>query len=132
MKTKVKQYFITYLSLVLILSNFSFAVTLAFCKMNGDNAVCSCIHKNSAEKSGLVIKKIPKSCCETKIVELSNSNLLEILNSYSGNSFLQADIINSDVNSLLSASTQVNRIITEFSYHPPNSEIPILNSSLLI
>ncbi len=132
MKTRVKQYFITYLSLVLILSNFSFAVTLAFCKMNGDNAVCSCIHKNSAEKSGLVIKKIPKSCCETKIVELSNSNLLEILNSYSGNSFLQADIINSDVNILLSASTQINRILTEFSYHPPNSEIPILNSSLLI
>jgi len=132
MKTKVKQYFITYLSLVLILSNFSFAVTLAFCKMNGDNAVCSCIHKNSAEKSGLVIKKIPKSCCETKIVELSNSNLLEILNSYSGNSLFHADLLISDINSIASASSQINKIYNEFSYHPPNSEIPILNSSLLI
>ena len=132
MKTKVKQYFITYLSLVLILSNFSFAATLAYCKMNGDNAVCSCIHKNTAEKSGLVINKVPKSCCETKIVELSNSNILEALNSYTGNSLFQADFINSDVNSILSALTQINRILTEFSYHPPNSEIPILNSSLLI
>jgi len=132
MKTKVKQYFITYLSLVLILSNFSFAATLAFCSMNSDNSVCSCIHKNSTEKSELVIKKISKSCCETKIVELSNSNILEILNSYSGNTLLHVDVLNSDIISHASVSSQVSRIYSEFSYHPPNSEIPILNSSLLI
>jgi hypothetical protein len=132
MKSKVKKYFITYLALVLILSNFSFAVTLAFCKMNGDNTVCACSHIDGAEKSGLSIKRIPGSCCETKIVELSNSNILEILNSYSGNYLFQADVLNTDNFSFSSTSTQASRIYSEFSFHPPNSEIPILNSSLLI
>jgi len=131
MKTKVRKYFITYLALVLILSNFSFATTLAFCKMNGDNTVCACSN-NSNEKSGLAFEKIPNKCCETKIVELSNSNILEVSNSYSANIFPHTDILSSDFISHSDNSFQVSRIYNQFSYHPPNSEIPILNSSLLI
>lgn len=132
MKTKVKKYFITYLSLVLILSNFSFAVTLAFCEMNRENIVCACSHNNSIEESGIAIKKIPNACCETKIIEFSNSNILEVLNSYSGNFSFHADIINANLNNLNGVLSHVRRVYSEFSYHPPNSEIHILHSSLLI
>ena len=132
MKTKVKKYFITYLALVLILSNFSFATTLAFCKMNSDNTVCACSHSNGTEKSELALNSILNTCCETKIVELSNSNILEIINSYSVNTLIKAQIINADNYSITGSLSNVTRIYNEFSYHPPNSEIPILNSSLLI
>lgn len=132
MKTKVKKYFITNLALVLILSNFSFAVTLAFCKMNSDNTVCACSHNNGTEKSELAFKRIPNTCCDTKIVELSNSNILEIINSYSGNFLLHSHTTNADNFSITGSLYNISRIYSEFSYHPPNSEIPILNSSLLI
>lgn len=132
MKTKVKKYFITYLALVLILSNFSFAVTLAYCKMNGDNTACACSHNSSTEKPELSFKKIPNSCCDTKVVELSNSNILENLTKYSVNTLFHTQIVNADAYGINKSLSDVNRICSEFPYHPPNSEIPILISSLLI
>jgi hypothetical protein len=132
MKTKVKQYFITYLSLVLVLSNFSFATTMVLCEMDGGNHQCVCTNSNDTGNNGLAVRSVAKSCCEARIVELSNSNVLEILHNNIVNPFAHVELINSGVDNLCSFSMQAFILNYNFSYHPPNSEIPILNSSLLI
>jgi hypothetical protein len=132
MKTKVKKYLITYLSLVLILSNFSYATTLAFCKMSGDDTVCPCSLTGSAENNGPVLKKAAKTCCETKIVELSNRNILEVLNSYTG-IFLHPEVeLNHDAIALPDTFSDSNNDYNGFFYKPPSCKIPVLHSSLLI
>jgi hypothetical protein len=132
MKTKVRKYFITYLSLVLVLSNFSFATTLVLCEMDGGNHQCACANSSDIGKYGLAINNVTKSCCEAKIVELSNSNVLEVLHNSNVNPFAHVDLINSGVGNICSFSVQACNLNYDFSFHPPNSEIPILNSSLLI
>jgi hypothetical protein len=132
MKTKVKKYFITYLSLVLILSNFSFATTLVLCDMDGGNHQCACTNLNDIGKYGLAIRSVTNSCCETKIVELTNSNVLEILLNNTVNPFAHVDLINTDAGNFCRMSVQDCNLHYDLSFHPPNSEIPILNSSLLI
>lgn len=132
MKIKVRKYFITFLSLGLILSNFSFATVLVFCNMGSVDQTCACSRNNHTEKSELVLKSVAKSCCDKKIVELSNSNILEILHSNTVNPLIHYDLLSSGSNELNKIALNTGRIFSEFSYHPPNSEIPILNSSLLI
>jgi len=132
MKTKVKKYFITYLSLVLILSNFSFATTLVLCEMDSGSHKCACANTNDIGKYGLSIRSVTNSCCETKIVELTNSNVLEVVLNNTVNPFAHVDLINSVDNNLYTVAAQVCKIYNELAHHPPNSEIPILNSSLLI
>lgn len=132
MKIKVKKYFITFLSLGLILSNFSFATTLVFCSMGGDDPVCSCSHSNLPQASGLAIKSITKTCCDKKTVELSNSNILEILNHNHVNPLISSGFNAGGINDIWTVSANTSVIFTALNHHPPNSEIPILNSSLLI
>jgi hypothetical protein len=132
MKTKVKKLFIPYLSLVLILSNFSFATTLVFCDMDGGNDHCSCANTNDIGKYGPAIRSVTESCCETKIVELSNSNILEVLFSNTVSPLTHVNLINSVDITSFSVSAQVVKTYNELAHHPPNSEIPIINSSLLI
>ena len=131
MKIKVKKYFITYLSAVLVLSNFSFATTLVLCSMGGDSP-CACSNNTHHENSGLVLKNAANSCCQTKTVELSNSNILEILHNTVVNPLIHAGLLNPEVNGFSKVHANTSKVFNEFSYHPPNSEIPILNSSLLI
>jgi len=132
MKTKVKKYFITYLSLVLVLSNFSFATTLVLCEMDGGNHQCACSNSNDTGKYGLAIRSVTPSCCETKIVELTNSNILEVIHNTPVNPLVHIDFINNDAGDMFSVSSQARNLRYDLSFHPPNSEIPILNSSLLI
>jgi hypothetical protein len=131
MKTKVKKYFITYLSLVLILSNFSFATTLALCEMDGSKYQC-CTDKNDMGKYGPSIRNIPYNCCETKVVELTNSNILEVLHNTTVNPIAQVNLLSPGTDGLCSVSVNACNFHYDLSFHPPNSEIPILNSSLLI
>lgn len=132
MKTKVKKYFITYLSLVLILSNFSFATTLVLCEMDGGNHQCACVNLNDIGKHGLAIKNVTPSCCEKRTVELANSNILEIIHNTPVNPLAHSDLINSDNGNTGSWLVKEHTLHFDLSHHPPNSEIPILNSSLLI
>lgn len=131
MKSKVKKYFITYLALVLILSNFSFAVTLGLCEMDGGNYQC-CTKINDMGKYGPVIRNTPYTCCETKIVELTNSNILEVIHNTPVNPFAHSDLINTNCWNTGSRLVKEFALHFDLSHHPPNSEIPILNSSLLI
>jgi hypothetical protein len=132
MRTKIKKYFIAYLSLVLILSNFSFATTLMLCKMSNMQTSCSCTQSQDHSSQGASLSKV-NSCCESKTYELSNSNILSIVkNDLTGNFLSIIDVINTESNAAGLSALYVSRITGELSYHPPNSEIPILNSSLLI
>lgn len=131
MNLKVKKYFITFLSLGLILSNFSFATTLMFCSMESYHSSCTCSHNNQPQSSGLSVKSITKSCCDKKTVELSNSNILEILNHNTVNPIISAGFSSAGCNDIWVAANSERNIVT-LTHHPPNSEIPILNSSLLI
>jgi hypothetical protein len=132
MRTKIRKYFIAYLSLVLILSNFSFATTLMLCKMSNMQVSCSCTQSLDYSSQGASLSKV-NSCCESKTVELSNSNILSIVkNDLAGNFLSIIDVINTESISAGLSTLIVSRITNQNSYHPPNSEIPILNSSLLI
>ena len=133
MRTKVKKYFITYLSLVLILSNFSFATTLMLCKMSGKQISCTCSHNQTDSPKGIAFSKIKNPCCDEKTIELSNSNTLTtVKNDLTGNFLALIDVINAGGNASGLNIINASRINNQFSYHPPNSEIPILHSSLLI
>ena len=132
MKAKVKKLFVPYLSLVLILSNFSFATTLVLCEMDGGNHKCACATSNDIGKYGLAIRSVSNSCCETRTVELANSNILEIIHNTPVNPLVHTDLINNESVNIGSFSAQECILHFDLSYHPPNSEIPILNSSLLI
>lgn len=132
MRTKVKKYFIAYLSLVLILSNFSFATTLMMCKMSNMQSSCSCTLEQNHSSQEASLSRV-NSCCESKTYELSNSNILSIVkDDLTGNFLSVIDIINTENITGSLSSLNVSQINYELSYHPPNSEIPILNSSLLI
>ncbi len=132
MRTKIKKYFIAYLSLVLILSNFSFATTLMLCKMSNMQNSCSCTQLQDYSSQATSLSKV-NSCCESKTYELSNSNILSIVkNDLTGNFLSVIDIINTESITAGLNMLNVSQITGELSYHPPNSEIPILNSSLLI
>jgi hypothetical protein len=131
MKTKVKKYFITYLSLVLILSNFSFATTLALCEMDGGKYQC-CAEKNDMGKYGPTIRNVAYSCCENTVVELTNSNILEIIHNTPVNPLAHSDFINTNCGNTGIRPVKEYTLHFDLSHHPPNSEIPILNSSLLI
>ena len=132
MRTKVKKYFIAYLSLVLILSNFSFATTLMMCKMGNMQTSCSCTLEQDNSSQGASLSKV-NSCCESKTYELSNSNILCLVkNDLTGNFLSVIDVINTENFTAGLSTFNESRITGELTYHPPNSEIPILNSSLLI
>lgn len=125
-----KKYFVPFLAVTLILSNFSFITTYSICSMNGMNESCSC--KNTAKDipSGLNISKVKKSCCEEKIVELSNSNILSVDKSYSldclhGICYLLKDEVSLPEN-------QSYSIIHVSPDKVPKDGIPVNNSSLLI
>lgn len=127
-----KKYFITFLALVLIFSNFSFATTLMLCGMSDENISCSCNHPGDQGNQDVVFKKVKSSCCETETVELINSNILQIVkNDLTGNFLVILNILNVD-NSERTNSQSVHLFTSSFNYHLPNSDIPIANSSLLI
>ncbi len=132
MRTKIKKYFIANLSLVLILSNFSFATTLMLCRMGNMQTSCSCTQSEDHSSQLASLSKV-NSCCENKTYELSNSNILSIVkNDLTGNFLSVINVINTESISAGLSTLIVSRITNQNSYHPPNSEIPILNSSLLI
>jgi len=132
MRTKIKKYFIAYLSLVLILSNFSFATTLMLCNMSNMQTSCSCSQLQDYSSQVASLSKV-NSCCESKTYELSNSNILCLVkNDLTGNFLSVIDVINTENFTAGLSTFNESRITGELTYHPPNSEIPILNSSLII
>jgi hypothetical protein len=131
-KKSFSKYFVVSLSLLLILSNFSYATHLMLCAMSDDATVCECSHNDGNLPDELSYKKEKSGCCTSEISELTNSNLLttvkfELPNNI--NSF-SALILDLNRNSELYAGSFLNSAIDKS--HLPKLDIPILTSSLLI
>lgn len=132
MKKSFSKYFVISLSMLLILSNFSYATNLMLCAMSDDATDCQCSHNESKLPDELSYKKEKSGCCTNEITVLSNSNLLstvkfELPNDI--NSF-SALILDLKQDSELYTSSFLNSAIDKS--HLPKLDIPILTSSLLI
>lgn len=132
MKRVFKKYFVVSLSLMLILSNFSFATQLMFCEMSGDNNECQCTHNDNKKYEGVSLTQEKTKCCSEETTELSNTNTLLNLNSgqehdaYVNIALFLISTIDLDV---------INNRSLHFSpdkSHLPEIDIPIFTSSLLI
>ena len=122
-----KKYFIVTLSAMLILSNFSFAVTYSLCSMGEMKQSCGKINKSL---DGFGISKERSSCCMDRISELSNSNILSQVYS-SSNDCIQKTFSYIDISSIIEYN--FSQII--YSNCPdkiPKDGIPVINLSLLI
>lgn len=135
MKQSIKKYFITNLSLLLILSNFSFATSYLYCTMKAEVVqTCCCSHKPVSNTDGLSLSQFHKSCCNFETRELTNSNILNTVKSELPNKILT--LVNTftvvDPEACLCASQCAS--ITSCLLHQqiPKTDIPISNSSLLI
>lgn len=127
-----KKYFITFLALLLILSNFSFATTIMLCGMSDESISCSCANSQEHSSHGIVIKKVKNSCCETETIQLSNSNNLQVVkNDLTGNFLVILNILNVEDGEGLKSGLN-HSFASSINYHLPNSDIPVLYSSLLI
>ena len=74
MKHIFKKYSVPFLSLLLILSNFSFASHLMICEMSNDSMECQCTHSNNEPVKGLSFSGDKTGCCTEETSELTNSN----------------------------------------------------------
>lgn len=130
MRRFYKKYFVSFLAVTLILSNFSFITTYSICSMGSMRETCACKNTTKDIPTGLNISKEKKSCCEEKFVELSNSNILSVDKSYSldclhGICYLLKDEVSLPEN-------QSYSIIHVLPDKVPKDGIPVNNSSLLI
>lgn len=123
----LSKYFSILLILVLVQSNFSFAITQIMCKMGKIQTSCECANPCEDE---LQINSEESDCCKVTSGEINNTNILE-LNKLSiikdikfqlTDSFLQVN--------LLSDLSQNFR--TNILHFKPLADIPILFSHILI
>jgi len=134
---KVNKYFIFIISLLLVLSNFSFATQQMLCLMNDDadadaDVKCDCTCAYNEISQGITISNNSSPCCSTKTNELSNINNLQI----TGNE-LPKDITSFSplyINMLkdITFDSLIDITFSALKEHVPKAEIPILFSSLLI
>lgn len=121
------KYFSLLLILILVQSNFSFAITQMLCKMDNFQTTCECDYSCMNE---LQISSEKSHCCKVFIHEISNSNILE-LNKLKFNTDIKFKFIESflPVNLQSDLSQTFRPHITHFK---PPADIPILFSHLLI
>lgn len=126
-----KKYSLIGLSLLLVLSNFSYATQQMLCLMNDEDIKCECKCEVPSPSKTLVITDEDSPCCQRNTVELTNNNNLQ-----SYNKELPSDI--TSYSPIITAGDFDSQSITasnQFSSqneHVPKSEIPILISSLRI
>lgn len=129
-----RKYYISALAILLIISNFSYASSAMVCMMGEDMDPCTCIHDETSPSEQTTLTKEKNSCCDSKVIELNNSNLLL----KSGNSLTEKTIITaSDFNIEIQDNFHhtYNKLFTQLSFHnfhTSKSDIPVFISSLLI
>lgn len=126
-----KKYFIAFLAVTLILSNFSFITTYSICSMGDMKESCASKNVNSDVPAGLNISKEKKSCCEQRIIELSNSNILSIDKSNSFDCIQNHCYLTVDNVSIPENPSYSNHYFVSPDKVPKDG-IPVNNSSLLI
>ncbi len=94
---------------------------------------CSCSHNIEPVSSGLQFNDADnKSCCENRIIELNNANILQKLNEEVNKSVLLSSLFNNVIIDDTFAS--FSKSFFEVNKPPPKllNDIPITNSSLRI
>lgn len=128
MLKKLSKYFSILLILVLINSNFSFALTQMMCKMSQDRNTCEC-EQSSCSNEAQINSEEPV-CCKVKFIEINNINTLELNKLLAASEVvyqIQNYFLQSDINS---ESTHYFRI--QLNHFKPPADIPILLSHILI
>ena len=132
---KGKKFIIVVLLLLLILSNFSFAITYSICTMGimtgTMKETCARNNHDLIKINGFAISKTKKTCCEERVSELSNSNIL------SANGTTQYSCIVNCVHHFVNTISIPDNISQPGAYliYPdkiPKDGIPITISSLII
>ncbi|MBE2228818.1 MAG: hypothetical protein IAE93_15790 [Ignavibacteria bacterium] len=132
MKKEFRKYFVVTLSLMLILSNFSFATQLMICEMMGDSKVCDCAHRDNPKPDGLSLTQERSKCCNEETTELSNSNTLLNLNNEQDQDIYTNISIAFNITVDIENNYNSSILHTPDRSHLPEIDIPIFNSSLLI
>jgi len=126
-KTYIK-YFTLFLTILLLNSNFSFAISEMMCNMSGVQTGCEC---ETDSRTGLMkVSSEEKACCKINVSEINNSNTLE-----KNNIVFKSDLPIHQVSFFI----PVNEISKNYSSQSiftncniPVPDIPIINSSFLI
>ena len=132
MKRAFNKYFVVSLSLMLILSNFSYATQLMFCEMSGDSNKCECTHNYQPDYPGFSLAQQKNKCCNEETTELSNSNTLLTTNSQQNQEISSLVILFLDYSVFQDYKYNNNILYSPDKSHLPEIDIPIFNSSLLI
>ena len=126
MKTFSK-YFSLFLILILIHSNFSFAITQMLCKMAKNQTACECQNPCASE---LQITSEESQCCKIFKKEINNKNILES-NKFSFTKNIIFQITDAIPAVKLISQLSKNNMSRNCHFNPP-ADIPILFSHILI
>ena len=128
MINKISKYFSLILLLVLVNSNFSFAITQMMCTMSKMQDACECGNSDGAKD--IQFSSAESACCKINIKEINNSNLLQNTISKETKSTVSQNIVYYQ-NLYTRPETHTYFVFINKNFKPPK-DIPILYSSLLI
>lgn len=128
MKKSYTKYFTLFLTIILLNSNFSFAISEMMCKMSTVNTECEC---DQDSQSGVMkISSEENACCKINVSEITNSNTLEKNNIKFTNELTSQTVIYLIPVSDFSKNYTSKNIFKICNIPVP--DIPIINSSFLI
>ena len=128
MKTRISKYFSLILLLLLVNSNFSFALTQMMCSMSRVHDVCECEHNSAADD--VQLSSAESGCCKISINEINNTNLLESASSKEIKSIISLNTVYYQEVHIRPETCTYFAFINK-NFKPP-IDIPVLYSSLLI
>jgi hypothetical protein len=129
---ELKKYTIFVLSLLLVLSNFSYATQQMLCLMSDDDVACECYCEKSEVSTGLIFTDANSPCCSKQTVELSNSNNLQTTANELPKDITSFSPLFVNIDLEISYNAEYYNSFSALKDHIPKTEIPILISSLLI
>jgi hypothetical protein len=136
LKKNTRKYIIPILSITLILSNFSFAVTYTLCKMDDNSRpACQCTSEAPQNINGICLNKHVSSCCEYGKSELSNLNILQYVRTETNDNALTVICTQyQDIENAVYALTNITSYthISQTYASISDRDIYVLNSTLLI
>ena len=125
------KYIIASLAVLLILSNFSFATAIAVCKMGEMKQSCCCKNESPDNSKEQGISKVKITCCDEKVFDLSNTNVLSINKAQDCKCFLISMHFTLNGDAIITRSIN-NNLHYSIPDKIPKDGIPIVISSLLI
>ncbi|MBP9192761.1 MAG: hypothetical protein KBF96_09440 [Ignavibacteria bacterium] len=128
MKKSYIKYFTLFITIILLNSNFSFAISEMLCNMSEVQTECEC--ETDSHTLAMMISSGENGCCKINTNEINNSNTLE-----KNNIKLIKEHSFQSVIYLLPVSEFTRTITSQVIFTTSNipiPDIPIINSSFLI